>query len=235
MSEMTADHVNLDALIPVIREAGRPVSIRVLALAALCAWMESRVGERHYAPGDEYVAGDVIRFNGELVEVKAVQDGENPVQGQFKILTLRFPDGTERYVAAGVAGAPTWKGETVSDQRVQGVYREDGLAVRTVVQKALDADERFVWFQDAQADQWCLAEMLPEVTKDHLSRVWSVLQGSLAEPGLHPGTTEGLVEEIWEQPNDGSDAYVLRAFALNVALQRCQDVRWMGDGWILEG
>jgi len=86
-SEIRVDHVDLDVLASLIREAGRPVPIRMLALAALRAWMETRAGERHYAPGDQYAVGETIQFNNELAKVKAVQDGENPVQGRFKIRT----------------------------------------------------------------------------------------------------------------------------------------------------
>lgn len=137
-------------------------------------------------------------------------------------------------MVAEVAGAPTWEQKTVSDERVQDVYRDEGLAIRTAVQEALAANDRFIWFQDAQADRWCLNEMLPEVTEEDLSQVWSLLQSLLDEPEVYSRATEELVEEIWEQLNDGSDAYLLRAFAPNDALQRCQDVRWMGDGWIFE-
>lgn len=234
-SEMTVGDVNLEILAQTIRETGQPVHINVLARSAVRAWLEVRAGERIYAPGARYAEGETIQFKGQQAKVKEIRSGGNPKQGQFKILTLVLPDGTEQYMAAEVAGAPDEVREPISEARVRAIVDgEGGLAVRTAVQEALGADGRFVWFQDAQGDWWCLAKMLPEVGEKELAQVWPLLQGLLADGILHPRPTEELVKEVWGQKDDGSPEYLLRAFALNVALQGCQEVRWLGDGWILE-
>jgi formylglycine-generating enzyme required for sulfatase activity len=232
-SGITPDVVNVGALAQVIRDAGKPVHVDVLAQAAVRALLEAE--ERRYAPGAQYAPGETIRCNGQLVKVKAVQDGSNLKQGSFKILTLALPDGAERNLAAEVAGAPAEDQEPVTDQKVRVIADgENGLAIRTTVQEALAADDRFVRFQDAQGDHWYLTELLPPMTDQDLARAWTLLQGLLNEGVLFPRPTEALVGAIWGQANDGSDAYLLRAFALNVALQRCRETRWVGDGWALE-
>jgi hypothetical protein len=234
-SETSVENVDLEALVQVIRDAGRPVHVNVLAQAAVRTWLEAEAGKRHYVPGAKYVQSETIWFNNQPVMVKAVRAGSNPKQGHFTVLTLVLPDGTERYVAGEVVGAPAQDREPVSEERVRAILDgEEGLAIRTVVQEALDADDQFVWFQDAQGDHWCLAEMLPEVKDEDLTQVWSLLHGLLKEGILSLRPTEGLVKAIWEQENDGSDTYLLKAFALNTALQRCQEARWLGDGWALE-
>ena len=231
---MTLESVDVETLAQMIRQTGRPVHVNVLARAAVQAQLEAEVGERRYAPGAQYASGETIRFNGQPATVKAVKAGGNPKQGQFKILTLALPDGTERYMAAEVSGAPAEDRQPVTDEQVRRIVEEHGLAIRTAVQEALDADDHFVWFQDAQGDHWCLAEMLPEVGDKELAQVWPLLQGLLVNGTIHPRPTEELVKAIWGQENDGSDAYLLKAFALNAALQRCQETRWLGDGWVLE-
>ena len=234
-SKMTVEDVNLEALAQVIHEEGRPVPVNVLARAAVRTWLDAEVGERHYAPGARYAQGETIRFNDELVVVNAVQAGGNPKQGKFKVLTLVMPAGTQRYLAAEVPGAPAEGRRPTSDGEVRIIADgKDGLTIRTVVQEAMAKDDRFVWFQDTQADQWCLAEMLPEVGDKELAQVWPLLPGLLVDGTIQPQPTEELTKEIWGQENDGSDVYLLKAFALNAALQRCRDTRWLGSGWVSE-
>ncbi len=231
-SEMTVK--DLQTLVQVIREAGRPVHVNVLAQAAVRSRLEAEAQKRLYAPGARYTHGETIHFNGQPAKVKAVTDGSNPKQGSFKILTLVLPDGTERHMAAEVPGAPAEDRLPVTEEQVHQVMAEHGAAVRRVVQEALRADERFVWFQDALGDHWCLQEMLPEVGDEELARVRLLLQGRLKDGVLGPCPTEALVKEVWGQENDGSADYLVKAFALNAALQECEDVRWMGTGWVLE-
>jgi len=233
-SETTIQDVNLEALAQVIHERGRPVHLNQLARAAVRARLQAEAGERLYAPGAQYTLGETIRFSDQSATVKAVKAGGNPKQGPFKILTLALPDGTERYMAAEVPGAPAEDRQPVTDEQVGRIIEQHGLAIRMAVQEALGADDRFVWFQDAQGDHWCLAEMLPEVRDEELAQVWPLLQGRLRDGVLDPCPTEAMVKAIWGQENDGSEAYLLKAFALNAALWQCQDVRRLGDGWVLE-
>ncbi|GAB4537244.1 MAG: hypothetical protein Kow0063_23690 [Anaerolineae bacterium] len=233
-AQMTVQDISLETLAQTIRAAGRPVHINVLARAAARAWLEAEAGERRYAPGAQYTPGESIRFGGQPATVKAVQAGGNPGQGPFKILTLALPDGRERHMAAEVPGAPADDGQPATDEQVDRAIAENGLSIRGAVQGALGADGRFVWFQDTQGDHWCLADMLPGVGDGELAQAWPLLQGRLKDGALDPCPAEELVKAIWGQENDGSDAYLLKAFALNAALGRCRDARWLGDGWVLE-
>ncbi|MBM4465995.1 MAG: hypothetical protein FJ014_10670 [Chloroflexi bacterium] len=231
---MTLESVYVGTLAQVIRESGRPMHVNVLARAAVRAQLEAEPGERLYAPGARYAEKETIRFKDQSARVKAVRAGGNPKQGKFKILTLALPDGTERYVAAEVPGAPAEDRQPVTDDQVHRIIEEHGPAIRTAVQEALGTDSHFVWFQDTQGDHWCLAEILPEVRDEELAQVWPLLHGLLVDGIIHPRPTEELVKAIWEQENNGSDAYLLKAFALNVALQRCRETRRLGAGWVLE-
>ncbi|MBC7249930.1 MAG: Eco57I restriction-modification methylase domain-containing protein [Anaerolineae bacterium] len=226
--------IDLERLAQVIAQTGRPVHVNVLARAAVQARLEAEAGQRLYAPGAAYTPGETILLNGQPATVKAVQTGGNPKQGPFKILTLTLPDGTERHMAAGVPGAPAEDRQPVAAEQIDRVLKDGGPSIRAAIKEALNADARFVWFQDTQGDHCCLAQMLPEVGDEELARVWPLLQGLLADGVLHPRPTEELVKAIWGQENDGSDTYLLKAFALNAALQKCTDVRQMGEGWVLE-
>ena len=230
---LTAD-VNLDAMASVIREEGLPVHVRKLALAAVRIYLAEQTGERVYAAGNSYISGEKILLYGKKAVIEAVEDGQNPAQGRFKILILRLPDGSQKYMAAEVLEAPKVEQEPSSDRQVDIFYKENGLAIRTGLQNALQGDERFVWFQDAQGDQWCLVEMLPIVSDDHMSRALSFVQRRNDDLVPEPVSTEELVHKLWELDNDGSIAYILTAFALNAKLQQFQEVRWVGGGWLSE-
>ena len=141
--------IDLTRLAQVIAQAGRPVHVNMLARAVVRARLEAEAEGRLYAPGAQYTPEETIRFHGQLAMVKAVKAGGNPKQGPFKILTLALPDGTERYMAAEVPGAPAEDRQPVTDEQV-GRDEQDGPAIRTAVQEALGADDRFVWFQDAR-------------------------------------------------------------------------------------
>jgi len=233
-SGMKTPDIGLQVLEREIRAIGRPVHINILARAAVRDRLERGVGERHYAPAGQYAEGEAIRLEGQLARIKSVRAGSNPKQRSFSILTLELPDGTVRYMAAEVPDAPAEDRKPVTDEQVSQVIGEYGPTVRRAVQKAMSEDDRFVCFQNAQGDHWCLVEMLPEVGGENLARIWPLLRGRLINGSLHPRPTEELVKALWGQENDGSEAYALREFALNVSLERSQKARWLGDGWVLE-
>ena len=244
-SKIKASDVDIKILAQVIRDTGRPVSVNKLAQAVvktLASSLREQSSERltevkevrRYTPSAAYTVGDEVRWKDKLGEVKAVANGENPRQGKFVVLTLVFPDGGQIRLAAKSSGEDIQEQESVSDRKVRAIVGEYGLAIRTAIQNAMHNDARFVWFQDTQGDNWCLTEMLPEVKNEDLAKVFPLLQGLLKDGVLSPRPTEELVKTIWGQSSDGSDEYVLKAFALNVALQGCNDTRWTGNGWVLE-
>lgn len=233
-SPLTVDCETVEALAQVIRAEGRPVHVNVLARAAVRAHLQ-QVAERRYAPGAQYMPCETIWLDGQRVAVRAVQPASNPRQGAFKILTLVLPDGSKRYMAAEIPGAQARDTKRVPGKKVRSVVEgEDALAIRTAVRRAAAADVRFACFQDAQGDHCCLEEMLPAVEREEFTRAWPLLEGLFAAGVIRSRPIEELVMAVWGQENDGSKAYPLMAFALNVALERSGKARWLGDGWALE-
>ncbi len=228
---MIQGNVSADALVQLIRQAGRPVHINVLTRAALQAWLETG-GERHYAPGADYQVGETVLLEGQRTVVKAVQPGHNPLQGFFSVVTLALPDGTERLMAAGISGAPAGERRPVSEAEVDEVLRSQGMAARQAVRAALSADPRCVSCQTLQGDLWCLAEMLPPVSQADLQRGLSALSQEQAGGEPVSWTTGQLVQAVWGMTDDGSNEYALHAFALSRALDACGEAVCLGDCWM---
>lgn len=233
-SKMEVSDVNLFYLAEAIRKKGRPVLLNSLALVAVQAWLEPA---RLYTPGAAYTVGEWILWKGQRTYVVAVNEGENPQQGKFMVINLSLPDGQHMRLAAEVPGAPKQDRKQqdrkpVSEEKVREIVSgKDGLVIRKVIREAMRADTRFLCFQNTPGDEWCLAEMLPaEIWDTDLVQVLPLLKGCL----LSPCSTEELVRTIWEQENDGSNEYLLKAFALNVALQQYRRTRWVNGGWVLE-
>ena len=224
--------MDLEALALAMREAGRPMHVNVLARTAVRAWLQGEASERGYAPGERYDANEVVRLEGESSTVESVTEGSNREQGCFKIVTFLLPDGTKRRMAAEVPGGSVAGHREVTEEQVGQVLSQDGLAVRNTLQEALHEDDRFVWFQDAQGDQWCLAEMLSEVNDDDVEGVWPLLEGLLDDGAIRPRTTEELVKALWTTQNDGSEDYLLKAFSLDTTLERYRETRRVGQGWV---
>ncbi|MFQ6041869.1 MAG: hypothetical protein ACE5PV_13510 [Candidatus Poribacteria bacterium] len=234
-SNMEASDVDVEVLAQAIREAFRPVHVNKLAREFVRVQLLAETREvRRYTPSATYAVGDKVRWKGKLGEVKAMADGGNPRQGKFVVLTLFFPDGMQVRLAAKAGGEEIQDRGSVSDRKVRAIVGEYGLAIRTAIKDAMHMDARFVWFEYTQGENWCLTEMLPEVKDEDLAKAFLLLQGLLVDGVLPPRPTEELVKAIWGQSNDGSDEYAKKAFALNVALQGCNDTRWMGNGWALE-
>lgn len=232
---MLGDEVDREGLAQAIREANRPVHLNELGRIAARTWLETAPTERRYAPGATYSPGETVSVDGQPATVVAARTGGNPAQGTFQVLTLRWPDGSERHLAAAVPDAPTEDREPVTEHRVRALLDGgEGPSVRAAIQEALGGDTRFGWFQDAQGDHWCLVELLPPVSDDDLATVWRLLQDQSDGEALRLTSTDELVVAICGQKNDGTNAYLLTAFALNVELARCSDVRWLGQGWALE-
>jgi len=227
--------VNLDTLARTVRSAGCPLHLNVLTRAAARVWLEAQTGTRRYAPGSRYQVGETVLLDGQRAVVEAVQQGGNPVQGTFTILTLRFPDGTERLMTAEVPGAPEEECQPVAEEQVEEMLNARGAAARQAVQAALQSDPRFASFQTTQGELWCLGELLPEVGKEALQKVLVVLSQA-PRPGeteLPSHSTEELVRVAWGMEDDGGASYALHAFALSQALAERTDVVNLGDRWAL--
>lgn len=231
-SAMSPHDVDLDALEQEIRSAGRPVHINVLARAVAQPWSSGPVKPRRYAPGSGYRRGEKVLVDKQAATVKATTRAENPVQGSFRILTLALPDGTKRYKAAKVKGAPTEPRQT---SPIGSPYPDsigDSQRIRTVVGIALGTDRRFASFQDPQGDQWCLVEMLPEVGDREISRALGALSSRLKEGEPVSLPTAELVRAVWRIPDDGGAEYALHAFALGRALSVHPRIQHLVGLWI---
>jgi len=223
--------VNPDVLAQTIRSAGSPLHINMLTRTAVRAWPDAQAGERRYAPGSQYRVGETVLLDGQCATVEAAGRGENPLQGPFTILTLRFPDGTERLMAAEVPGAPVEDHQPVTEEQVEEMLGAQGTAIRRAVRAALQSDPRFVSFQTTQGECWCLEEMLPRIDEEILRKVLGVLsQVPEPERGRLPSQrTEELVRAAWGLEDDGGAVYDLHAFALGRALAERADVVNLGD------
>lgn len=232
LAGFTVDVVDVERLARVIEEKGRPVHVNVLAREAVRGFLETH-GERLYAPGARYAVGELIRLDGQTAEVRAARAGGNPKQKAFAVLTLGMVDGSERWMAAEVAGAPAQDREVVSEDRARSLIKDkEGARIRRMVGEVLDRDARFVWFQDAQGDQWCLTKLLLKVEDAELAKAGAVLPEGLMNGEPQTKSTEALVGAAWGIANDGSDAYELAAFALGRALTECKNVVEAGGQWM---
>jgi len=149
--EIKASDVDIEMLAHVIREAGRPVHVNKLAWAFVRTRLLAEAREvRRYNPNATYVVGDQVRWKGKLGKVESVEDGMNPKQGQFKILTLALPDGEQIRLAAEVGERAGQDKSGILDHKIRAIVNgKYGLEIRTTIRNAMDKDERFVWFEDA--------------------------------------------------------------------------------------
>lgn len=232
LSRLDARDVDLEELAQVIREKGRPVRVGALARTAVRSQLEIKSGQRSYAPGAKYLKGQTIQLRGQSAKIESVLAGGNPAQGRFSVLRLMLADGTEVHVPAEVNGAPAQDRRPVMGDQIDRVIRQHGLACRAAVHEAMNGDGRFVRFQDAQGDCWCLAEMLPEVGDEDLAKVADGLVRELDSGEPVSKTTEELVRATWGSGDDGSNTYALRAFTLGRALSTCVDVEHLGGQWV---
>lgn len=232
---ITLNAASLAAIADLIREAGSPLHINRLAPIAVRLWLESQAGQRAYAPGAIYAEGEVVQFHGRSARVIAVQPGDNPKQGKFHIVTLRFEDDSQKRVAAAIDGAPDAEHVEISDARVQAMLDDDGWRIRVAIQEALDEDGRFCTFRNEQGDFWCLTKILPAISRRELAQVWAIIRSQAGAESLAPLSTGSLMRRIWQLENDGSMEYQLFEFALNVTLAQFDELRYVAAaGWVME-
>lgn len=228
---MTDIPLNLESLVNIFHKAGRPVHINVLTRKAARAWLEARREERHYVAGARYEPGETLLFEGRWATVESVQAGWNPLQGDFAILTLCFPDGAQSLMAAEIRDAPMDDQRLITDEQGKEILRERQAQVRQDLQSALSNDSRFVSCETSQGEFWCLGKILPEVTVGELQKAVDYLSDELKCDEIVSHTIESLARVIWGLENDGSDDYALYTFALWRILDTRDDVINLGDRW----
>lgn len=235
LEAMLTRPINPDDLANLIGVAQKPLHINVLARPVITAHLESQNSERLYAPGAAYNSGETIRLDGQIVAVKAVSDGKNPKQGAFKILQLTAAQGGDLFLAAQVPNASSQDRVPVTDQAITAELNGAmGAEIRRAIRQKLDADERFHWFEYPTGDYFCLRELLDKVSDSQIERIFRKLNSAPQDGSLHATSTEDLIWLVWGGSNDGSAHYERKAFSLDTTLQSFSDLRWMGNGWILE-
>lgn len=237
--ELTSKDIDLNNLAEHIRKEDKPLHLNQLSKLALCTWLENYYKVRGYSPKLHYSIGEKIYYQNSIAQVKSVQAGGNPAQGQFSILTLQMPAGPDLYITSQAnitePVAETQPPKIDLDQKVnEYLSGKQGIKTRNLVKSALESDGRFVFFSDAQGYQCCLLETLPKITDHELSQVWSLLQANPGANRFMPVSTENLLKTIWNLDNDGSAQYLLHEFALNTTLQQFSDLVCLANGWILE-
>ncbi|MBN1921826.1 MAG: hypothetical protein JW892_11310 [Anaerolineae bacterium] len=212
--------INLDSLVDFIRRVGRPVTLGQLTREVLQSALVSAAPEIHYAPGSEYEVGARLLLDGQRVEVAAVQEGYNPSQGAFKVLILRLLDGSQRRMAAGVAGAPLASLVERSTPALESMDPQEEAALRQQLRETLAADDRFLSCETPQGELWCLDEMLPSISPGERRQALALIPNAPVNGALVSRTTEELSQALWGIGDDGSDDTALLAFALAWMLQQ---------------
>lgn len=225
--------IDPEVLAQAVYSSGRPLHINALVRAAIRACMEASQ-PRPYAPGNAYRVGENVLIAGQIATVETIQRGENPKQGSFTILTLRFTDGSQRFMAAEIPNTPVAEERpSIPEEWMDELLVEvEGLetALRQAIQDTLQDDPRFTSLQTFQGEIWCLRDMLPPVDSFTLQKVLTVIQQiPIGERELISYSTEELVNMAWGLTNDGSATYDLHAFAL------CRALREQGEVFNLRG
>jgi len=224
--------INLDSLMDFIRGVGRPVALRPLTREVLQSALASAAPEIHYAPGAAYTVGARLLLDGQHVEVAAVQEGHNPAQGTFNVLILRLPDGNQRRMAAGVAGAPLAPPPEPSRMPLESMNPQEEAILHQQLRETLSADDRFLNCETSQGELWCLDEMLPSISPEERRQALSLIPSALINGALVSRTTEELSQALWGIGDDGSDDVALLAFALARMLQRETEIFYDHHGWL---
>lgn len=216
-----------------IKERGKPTHINLLAECATRKKLEDDA-PRLYVPGASYSKSETILYKDSLVTVKDVREGGNPKQGKFQILTLELQDGSTIFMAANISEAESADKREIKDEEVRTKIRNDGKNIRIQIQRKLDANEKFVHFQNSQGDQWILKELMADLIDDEIEKALEIIRSHREGKNIEPITTEAIIKEIWGKENDGSDEYEIHEFTVNARLKEYLDIRWLGAGWITE-
>ncbi len=205
-------------------EVERPLPPEALAEALVAerlrrereALDQRRAGDRLiYLPKEHYQVGDRLIFpvwDWAQGEVVAVRPGRNPDVGPFEVIRVRFADGRERELAAGLAehrlNEPPRLAEDDPLLSPQGVLARFGDRIVQRLEEALSKQDDFVRI----AGRWFPRALLMEVNIGHLNLAEAVLDMA----GGGPLPTRAIMEQI-EYPL--SDNPHLAEFSFDLALQ----------------
>jgi hypothetical protein len=191
-------------------------------------------GNEIYFPKDSFEVGDKLVFpaltwqKGEVVSSRA---GQNPAQGQFGVIQVKFESGDEHEFASGIEdhllNIPPEAAQADSLNVDAVIEQYQGLLIDQIELGLVDI-ENFVQI----AGRWFLRALLVDVNTGHLNLAEAVLD--MREGG--PLSTADLIKEV-ELPDDVNPRLI--EFSLDHALQ--EDPRFDEVGpagivsWFLKG
>ena len=223
-SSVTIDENDLDLFYNMLLEKETPMTPLQLAEALIANRIkaykksgktETVKNDHYYRPGNTYAAGDEIEFpldGGAKGVVQSIREGINPALGSFSVITVAFPDGSQKEFAAGLASHKLNKynydnpDENLTDPDY--VYKKYGRKIGRKIAALLSENEDLVrigsfWFPHA---------LLTDVNPGYLNLAEAVLEMEEGRP-LH---TEEILEQI-EYPMDSNPE--LTVFSFNYAMQ----------------
>ncbi len=171
-------------------------------------------GNEIYLPKDTYKIGDKLvfpAFDWQKGEVVGNRAGENPAQGKFDVIQVKFENGDEREFAAGIEDhllnvpPEADQADSLNTESVIKAYRNT-LVDR--IELGLNGQDDFVQI----AGRWFLRALLVDVNTGHLNLAEAVLD--INEGG--PLATAELIKEV-DLPDDVNPHLI--EFSLDHALQ----------------
>lgn len=178
---LPSESLDLDWLASLIRDAGQPIPIHELARQAVRTLLVEDSRLRIYVAGGHYRRGERVRLlDGRLGDVVAIEDAQNPVQGAFKVISLRLGDGEVIRLAAETAGGPMEAvPQLVSDEVVDQVFAGQQAEMIRSVRRAVASDPRFITLYTSDGEYGCLREFFPPMSPDVLDAALALLLDEL--------------------------------------------------------
>ncbi|MFN2113294.1 MAG: hypothetical protein ACK2TT_09270 [Anaerolineales bacterium] len=171
-------------------------------------------GNDVYLPKDHFEVGTTLvfpAFEWQKGEVISTRVGENPAQGQFDVIGVKFEDGVEREFASGIEdhelNVPL-EADQADSLNPEAVIEEYRSTLVDQIELGLVGHEEFVQI----AGRWFLKALLVDVNAGHLNLAEAVLD--MHEGG--PLSTADLVKEV-DLPGDVNPHLI--EFSLDHALQ----------------
>jgi hypothetical protein len=171
-------------------------------------------GNEIYFPKDAFEVGDKLVFpaySWQKGEVVGTRDGENPSQGEFNVIQVKFENGDDREFASGIEDhilnipPEAAQADSLNTEAVMAGYRDTLI---DQIELGLAVHDDFVQI----AGRWFLRALLVDVNTGHLNLAEAVLD--MHEGG--PLATMDLIKEV-DLPDDVNPHLI--EFSMDHALQ----------------
>lgn len=200
--------------LPIEKLTSHLIQDRIAKLERQSATEQSQRGEIYYPRGN-YAVGDKLQFgqfdwmSGTVTGKRA---GNNPVLGEFEVITVEFEDGTYKNFAAGLLNHPLNEADYQADHNEQTnleqVQENYGSEIRSKLRQALEAQKDLVRI----GYTWFPKSLLIDIGKGQLNLAEAILD---AQNG-RPMETRELLAQL---EMSGLDNPKLLEFSMNYALQ----------------